>query len=345
MRYKMRLLNAILNNNNIDRIPFWYMRQAGRYLPEYNQVKGNLNFLELSTHIEKAIEISIQPYKRFQMDGIIIFADILTPLHGAGIPLSFIENTGPVIEYEINNIEHNKKIKDFIPEKQIPYIKDIIHGIKDFIHNTDKNISLIGFAGAPFTLLSYLVEGKTSKKFEKTKEFLFYFEKQFHELMESLTTLTITYLNYQIKAGVDIIQIFDSWGGILSLEHYKEFCYPYMEKILQELKSKIPIILFVGNNSHLLPLLIKLEPNCISLDWRANDISIIPDHIAIQGNLDPLILYGTPERVKKETLHVLNRFSIRRNYVFNLGHGIYPNTPLYNVEVMVQTIKQYSLNK
>ncbi len=340
----MRLLNALLNQE-VDRIPFWYMRQAGRYLPEYNQVKGNLDFLELSTHPQKAIEISIQPYKRFQMDGIIMFADILTPLHGVGIPIHFKENIGPIINFDIHNKTYHKKIIEFDPEKQVPYIKEIIEGIRNFIDNTDKNITLIGFAGAPFTLLSYLIEGKTSKKFEKTKEFMFYFEKEFHELMQILSQLTISYLKYQINAGVNTIQLFDSWGGILSLEHYEEFCYPYMKAIIQEIKSKIPIILFVGNNSHLIPLLVKLEPNCISLDWRTNDISLIPEHIAIQGNLDPLVLYGHPERVKKETLKILNSFSIRKNYIFNLGHGIYPNTPLYNVETMVQTIKQYKLNK
>lgn len=340
----MRLLNALLNKN-VDRIPFWYMRQAGRYLPEYNQVKGNLDFLELSTNPQKAIEISIQPYKRFQMDGIIMFADILTPLHGAGIPIHFKDNIGPVIDHDIHNINHNNKLKEFNPQKQIPYIKEIIQGIRNFILNTDKNITLIGFAGAPFTLLSYLIEGKTSKKFEKTKEFMFYFEKDFHELMQLLTDITISYLNYQIEAGVNTIQLFDSWGGILSSEHYEEFCYPYMKKIIQELKSKTPVILFVGNNSHLIPLLVKLEPNCISLDWRTNDISMIPQHIAIQGNMDPLILYGNPERVKKETLKVLQRFSTRKNYIFNLGHGIYPSTPLHNVEIMVETIKQYSSNK
>lgn len=341
----MRILKA-LKKEPIDRIPFWYMRQAGRYLPEYNELKNNDSFLELATNVEKAIEISIQPYKRFKMDAIIMFADILTPFHGIGIPIEFKEKIGPILQFDVFDKNDKNKLKNFNAEIQISYIGEIIIGIKHYIKKIqDNNLALIGFSGAPFTLLSYLIEQGTSKKFEKTKEFMFSFEKEFHILMNDLTELTIQYLKFQIKAGVDLVQIFDSWGGNLSSQHYEEFCYLYMEKIIKEIKSLVPVILFVGNNAHLLPLLVKMKPSCISLDWRSNDISVIPEEIAIQGNLDPLVLYGKPERVQKEVLAILNRFSKRGNFIFNLGHGIYPNTPLHNVEVMVKTIKEYSLNE
>ncbi len=342
----MKILLEVLNNKKVQKIPFWYMRQAGRYLPEYIQTKGNLDFLELSLNIEKAIEISIQPYIRFKMDGIILFADILTPLHGIGIPIQFKENIGPIIHFDIFNKNDINKLKNLYPEKQVYHIKQIIKGIKEFIdQNTNKEASLIGFSGAPFTLLSYLVEKKTSRKFEKTKEFLFNFEDFYREIMEYLTKITIQYLEYQVEAGAEVVQIFDSWGGILSYHHYEEFCFPYMKKIVSHLKQKVPVIVFVGNNSHLIPLLVKMEPTCISLDWRVFDISNIPENIAIQGNMDPLVLYGSKERVQKETLFVLNTFSVRNNFIFNLGHGIYPDTPLHNVQTMVDIIRNYPLNK
>lgn len=341
----MRILKA-LKKEPIDRIPFWYMRQAGRYLPEYLQLKGSDSFLELAMNPKKAIEISIQPYKRFRMDAIILFADILTPLQAVGIPIEFHEKIGPTLKYDVFNKDDLKKIKNFEPEKQVFYVREIIQGIKNYIKNiNDDNVALIGFSGAPFTLLSYLVEGGTAKKFEKTKEFMFNFEKDFHHLMEDITNLIIEYLKFQIQSGVDLVQIFDSWGGILSYHHYEEFCFPYLKKIIKNIKQYVPVILFVGNNAHLVKLLSLLEPDCISLDWRVEDITMIPENIAIQGNMDPLVLFGSSERVKKETLNILNKFSKRKNFIFNLGHGIYPNTPLHNVEVMVQTIKEYRLNE
>jgi uroporphyrinogen decarboxylase len=341
----MRIIKA-LKNEVVDRVPFWYMRQAGRYLPEYMELKGNDSFLEIATNPKKAIEISIQPYKRFKMDGIIIFADILTPLYGVGIPIEFKEKIGPILEFNIFNKNDTNKLRFFDPESQIPYIKNIILGIKDFIKlEGDTNVALLGFAGAPFTLLSYLIEQGTSKKFEKTKEFLFTFENEAHQLMNDLTELTIKYLMFQIQSGVDVVQVFDSWGGVLSYEHYEEFCFPYMKKIVDAIKPYVPVILFVGNNAHLLPQLVKMNPDCISLDWRVQDLSIIPKSIAIQGNLDPLVLYGNSKRVQKEVYRILEKFSYRNNFIFNLGHGIYPNTPLHNVEIMVKTIKEFSLNK
>ncbi len=335
----MKILKA-LQNEDLDSIPFWYMRQAGRYLPEYLEIKGNKNFIEISRDVEIATEISLQPYKRFQMDGIIMFADILTPFYSIPVPLEFSEKQGPVLHFDVFSKEDRKKILDFNPEELV-FIREIIRNLLNFIKKTNNEVTLIGFAGAPFTLLSYLVERTTSRKFDQTKEFIYIFQDIYKELMESLTDLTIKYLKYQIDSGVQIIQIFDSWGGILSREHFKKFNFIYLKKIISEIKKYIPVILFIGNNSHLIDILVDLEPSCISLDWRADNIDEIPEKIGIQGNLDPHVLLGKSSFVKEETLRVLDKFSKRKNYIFNLGHGILPRTPLHNVEIMVRTIKEY----
>lgn len=335
----MKLVKA-LKGELLDSIPFWFMRQAGRYLPEYNQTKGKRNFLEIIQDVELATNISIQPYLRFQTDGIIIFADILTPYIALEMPLSF-ENNGPNIKFNIFSEEDKEKLLIFNPEKNLEYLKNIIKNIKDFIYKKNQDVSLIGFAGAPFTMLSYLIEVGVNKKLEKTKEFLFNFEKETHDYMEILTKITIEYLKFQIANGVELVQIFDSWGGILSSSHYKEFCFPYMKRIIDEIQKFVPVIVFVGNNFHLIELLIELKPSCISLDWRIETIERIPEEIGIQGNLDPVVLLGQEERVRKEVKDILDKFSTRRRFIFNLGHGILPHTPLHNVYAMIETIKKY----
>lgn len=335
----MKLVKA-LKGEFLESIPFWFMRQAGRYLPEYNQTKGKKNFLEIIQDVDLATHISIQPYLRFRTDGIIIFADILTPYIALKIPISF-EDNGPNIKFNIYSEKDKEKLLTFNPEESLVYLKNIIKNIKNFIDKENQNISLIGFAGAPFTMLSYLIENGINKKLEKTKEFLFNFEEASHNYMEILAKITIEYLKFQILNGVDLVQIFDSWGGILSPSHYKEFCFPYIKRIVEEIKKLVPVIVFIGNNSHLLELLIELKPSCISLDWRIDTIEKIPEEIGIQGNLDPVILLGKEERVRREVQEILDRFSKRRRFIFNLGHGILPNTPLHNVYAMIETIKKY----
>ncbi|MCS7205828.1 MAG: uroporphyrinogen decarboxylase [Leptospiraceae bacterium] len=338
----MRILKA-LQKQPLDRVPYWFMRQAGRYLPEYHQVKGSENFLSLTKNIEKSIEISLQPHKRFDVDGVIIFADILTPLEALGISIEFRETIGPVVQFDIFHPEQRQKLKQFDPENQVAFIKKVIQGIKNYRDSRSPETGIIGFAGAPFTLLSYLIERKTSKQFENTKEFMFNFEDLYHEVMMDLTSITISYLNHQIDSGVDVVQLFDSWGGYLTFDQYHEFVFPYMKKIIDEIKRKIPVILFVGNHAHLTSLLVELKPSCLSLDWRIERFDDIPDDIAIQGNMDPLILLGKQGRVTHETTKILERFARRKNFIFNLGHGMNPHTPLHNVEAMIETIRNFRL--
>lgn len=349
-----------------DRIPVWFMRQAGRYLPEYNQIRSGLSFMDLTMNVDLACEVSIQPYIRFGLDAIIMFSDILTPLSGAGVPLHFEEKRGPILSKTISSESDLTILDSFDPNRDTPFVKEILQTLigkltssappepqNHFLSKEDvKNITrpgLLGFAGAPFTLASYLIEGGTSKKFDKTKKFMYSHTNLFHKLSDRLASMTIDYLTMQLQSGADAVQIFDSWGGILSPSDYAEFSLPYTKKIIDGLKqnseiSEKPVILFVGNGAHLLDQMSSQRPDVISLDWRVSldeAKRFIPGDIALQGNMDPLVLYGTKDRVKQETTRILDEFSNRKGYVFNLGHGIHPEAPIECVETMIQTVRNY----
>lgn len=346
------LIIQALQGKKTQRVPVWFMRQAGRYLPEYNEIRKEKGFLELTQNPDLAFEITMQPYHRFQNDGIIMFADILTPVHGAGIPLHFEEKKGPVLE-KIVESENDIDLlnENYDPLKDNGYVRELLQRLRSSIDSldTEDKPGLLGFAGAPFTLASYLVEGGTSKKFEKTKEILFKKPDLFHKLSERLVKISIEYLRMQLQSGADAVQIFDSWGGILSAEHYAEFSAPYIKQIADAVKKEFgkekPVIAFTGNSAHLLKELNDLDTMAVSLDWRVlpEDVDrLIDETKAIQGNMDPMILYGTPERTREETKKVLDRFGSRNGgYVFNLGHGIHPGASIECVQVMMDTVREY----
>lgn len=347
MKTKEPILLQALRGNATPRIPVWYMRQAGRYLPEYNEIRRGKTFLELANTPDLAFQVSIQPHKRFGVDGIILFADILTPIAGAGIPLVFEEQKGPVLDVTPDLEKEISLTNAFDPEKTW-FTAETIRRLRSWIDAMpeDSRPGLLGFAGAPFTLASYLIEGKTSKKFEKTKAMVFGDPDRFHRLSEALTRMTVRYIKMQIDAGVDAVQIFDSWGGILSPYDYAEFSSRYIKQIIDEIKpSGRPVIAFTGNSHHLLAEIIKMNPSAVSLDWRTppdEARKIIPDKMAIQGNLDPLVLYGKPDTVRAHTRRVLEGFRGRPGYVFNLGHGIHPASPIPCVEAMLETVRNFS---
>ncbi|MCB1139234.1 MAG: uroporphyrinogen decarboxylase [Leptospiraceae bacterium] len=329
-------------------LPLWYMRQAGRYLPEYNEIRQGKTFLDLSMTPELSIEVSLQPHRRYGMDGIIMFSDILTPVHAAGIPLHFEEGRGPVLEKTIRSESELSLIDDYVPERDNAYVGETLQGIEDYIENLDsqKKPALIGFAGAPFTLASYIVEGSTTRKFEKTKGFAFGQTEFFLKLLRRLADITGEYLCYQIEMGARVVQLFDSWGGILQADDYEEFSGQFNRQILSYVrrKSKRPFrfIMFTGNSAHLVDRIAAMEPDGMSLDWRATDESIaaLPSELLLQGNLDPLILYGSKERVVDATKKAIQRFAGKK-HIFNLGHGIHPSTPLENVQAMIETVRQH----
>jgi len=363
---KYPLIIKAFKGEHTDRIPIWFMRQAGRYLPEYNEIRSELSFLDLTMNVDLACEVSIQPYLRFGLDAIIMFSDILTPLSGAGVPLHFEEKRGPILSRTIEKEADLKMLENFDANRDTSFVKEILQTILGKLTANNPPVpenyftasgntsdftrpGLLGFAGAPFTLASYLIEGGTSRKFEKTKKFMYSQSELFHKLSDRLADITIDYLTMQLMSGADAVQIFDSWGGILSPSDYSEFSAPYTKKILNGLKnnssiSNKPVILFVGNGSHLLEEMSSQNPDVISLDWRVSFKEakrLIPENIALQGNMDPLVLYGSTNRVEKEARRILDEFSNRKGYVFNLGHGIHPEAPIECVESMIRTVRNY----
>ncbi|HBS05784.1 MAG TPA: uroporphyrinogen decarboxylase [Leptospiraceae bacterium] len=333
---------------NPQYLPLWYMRQAGRYLPEYNEIRKGKTFLDLSMTPELSIEVSLQPHRRYGMDGIIMFSDILTPVHAAGIPLHFEEGRGPVLEKTIREERELSLIDDYNPERDNPYVARTLQGIQEYIQGLSSEIrpALIGFAGAPFTLASYIVEGSTTRKFERTKTTAFRDTEFFLKLLDRLADITSDYLCYQIESGAQIVQLFDSWGGILQAQDYEEFSGQFNRKILSQVRQKAKkpfrFIMFTGNSAHLAEQIAEMEPDGMSLDWRTPDSVIrnLPEELLLQGNLDPLILYGKKERVVDATRKTIARFAGKK-YIFNLGHGIHPSTPLENVQTMIDTVRAH----
>ena len=348
------LLLRALRGQSTQRVPVWYMRQAGRYLPEYNEVRSGKTFMELCRNVSAAVQVTLQPLDRFDVDGAIMFSDILTPLSGAGVPLHFAEKVGPVIERTVATEADLEMLSDFQAERDTPFVAEILRTMRAELERRGAaraggRAALLGFAGAPFTLASYLVEGGTTRTFDQLKRMLFGNPELFARLSERLTEMTIDYLRMQLRAGADAVQLFDSWAGVLTPDDYERFSAPYVRKIIAGLRAApegkdAPFILFTGNGAHLLGSMAALEPDVISLDWRvtrAEADRLIPAGIALQGNLDPLILYGSTDEVRRRTRAVLESFAGRDGYVFNLGHGIHPKTPIDNVIAMLETVREF----
>lgn len=328
----------------IERTPVWVMRQAGRYLAEYRAVRDQAgSFLNLCKNPELAAEVSIQPLDLVDVDAVIMFSDILTPLMGIGTELDFIP--GPVINNPVRNDSDIDNLKPFRPEESTAYVGDILRIIRKQIEG---RAPLIGFAGAPFTLACYLVEGGNSKLFSKTIQLFYDHPESAHKLMEKLTALTIDYLNYQIENGAQMVQLFDTWAGILNPDHYKEFAFPYVSKIFSSLNQQqvVPRVYYINGSSHLLDIMAETGADVIGLDWRT-DIEqvkqLIGSRVSLQGNLDPNILFCSPSVIKQKTISILEKFGSDSGHIFNLGHGIDKNVNPDHLRVMVKTVKEQSV--
>ncbi|MDE2025226.1 MAG: uroporphyrinogen decarboxylase [Patescibacteria group bacterium] len=319
--------------------PVWYMRQAGRYLPAYRKLKGTKNILDIVQAPELAAQISLQPVDILNVDAAILYADIMIPLMGIGVDLEIIESMGPVIKQPIASLADVKKLRELTPEEDIPYL---LNTIKILRKELRRKTPLIGFSAAPFTLAGYLIEGKPSRDFMKTKSFMYTNTKAWHLLMEKLTKLIIVYLKTQIKAGIQTAQLFDSWIGFLGEEDYKEFVLPYSRKIFEALSSEpIPLIHFGTNTAGILSSFASVPCNVVGIDWR------IPLNKAweqvglqkgIQGNLDPTLLLGDFSLVKKRVDQIFASLPKREGYIFNLGHGVLQATPVENILKLTEYI-------
>ncbi len=330
---------------SVDCTPVWIMRQAGRYLEEYREVRAKHSFIEVCKTPELVVEITLQPIRRFELDAAIIFADILLPLEKMGIDFEFTKGDGPRINNTVRTRADVAKMRAIDPMAEMAYLMDAIRMVKRELNG---KVPLIGFSGAPFTLASYITEGGGSRNYVFTKSMMYREPETWHLLMEKLTDMVVVYLNDQIKAGVQAVQVFDSWVGCLSLADYREFVLPHQKRLMAGLDKSVPHVHFAFGASHLLPLIREAGGDVLGLDWRM-DIDaawkVLDHEPCIQGNLDPVALYGSREYIKRRVAEILARVGNRNGHIFNLGHGILPTAPIDNVKYMIDLVHELSARK
>jgi uroporphyrinogen decarboxylase len=325
-----------------DYTPIWLMRQAGRYMKEYRALRKKYSFLEMCKNPELAAKVTLLPIERFKLDAAIIFSDILIPLEPMGVAFEFAKGEGPVFQHPLRERKDVEKLRVIEPEEEISFLMKAIRIVRKEL---DGKVPLIGFSGAPFTLVSYIVEGGHSKNYVLTKSLMYQDRPTWNALMEKISEVLTRYLNAQIRAGVQALQIFDSWVGCLSPGDYAEYVLPYSKKVMEGVEKSVPLIHFATSNSTLLELMKRAGGDVIGVDWRV-DIgeawARLGYDVAIQGNLDPVILFGPVGLIEKEVRRILGRIEDRPGHIFNLGHGILPDTPVENVEALIEAVHRYS---
>ena len=326
----------------VDVTPVWFMRQAGRYMAEYRALRERYSLLEICATPDLATEVTLQPVRRIDVDAAILFSDLLLPLEPMGLPFDFIKGEGPQIERPINDEADIDKLRVFDPRESLGHVLKAIGQIQTELNG---RVPLIGFAGAPFTLASYAIEGGHSNNFAKTKALMYGHPDAWHRLCDKFATIVGDYLVAQIDAGVDAVQVFDSWVGTLSATDYREFALPHTRRIFEAVGSRVPTIHFGTGTATILEELRDAGGDVIGADWRIpiDDAwdRIGGDH-AIQGNLDPTLLLGPPARMLHQADDVLRRAGGRPGHIFNLGHGILPSTPLEHVQMLAQYVHSAS---
>jgi len=324
-----------------ERPPVWMMRQAGRFMPEYWEIKNKYSFLEMCKTPELAADVTMLPVDLLGIDAAILFSDILVTGEAMGGDLSFTQGVGPRFANPVSSLADVNALNVDCLDK-LQYVADAIKVIQQRL---DNKIPLIGFAGAPFTVMSYLVEGGSSKDFKKTKLLMHNQPEVAHQLLAKIATVTAEYLNLQIAAGVNAIQIFDSWALALSWNDYQEFSHRYIQEIIAKLNRKdIPVISFCKGSSVFAPIMAEAKPDVISVDWNADLLNIkksLPAGIAVQGNLDPHVLYADKPVIKKHILALFERMRGENGFIFNLGHGIMPDIPFDHVKYAIEVVKDF----
>ncbi len=328
-----------------ERPPVWMMRQAGRFMPEYWEIKNKYSFLEMCKTPEIAADVTMLPVDLLGIDAAILFSDILVTGEAMGGDLSFEQGVGPRFANPIKTAQDIEALNTDCLDK-LQYVADAIKVIQQRLSALgDKQIPLIGFAGAPFTVMSYLVEGGSSKDFKKTKQLIHNQPELAHQLLSKLADVTVNYLNMQIAAGVNAVQIFDSWALALSWDDYREFSHQYISQIIAKLNRKdVPVISFCKGSSVFAPMMAEAQPDVVSIDWNAdlkNIKQILPQGMAVQGNLDPFLLYADKKVIKERILRLFERMRGEKGFIFNLGHGIMPDIPFSNVKYAVEVIKEF----
>jgi uroporphyrinogen decarboxylase len=339
MQLQNDLILRAARGEKTERTPVWLMRQAGRVLPEYHQVRSKLGgFKELVETPEFACEVTIQPVDILGVDAAIIFSDILVIPEAMGLPYQMIEAKGPWFEKTIKSKADVDALK-VAQADDLPYVMEALRLTKKGLNN---RVPLIGFAGAPWTILAYMIEGSGSKTFSKAKKFLYTEPVLAHQLLQKITDSTINYLKGQVLAGADMLQLFDSWAGVLSREQYNEFALKYISQICDALQN-VPFTVFAKDAHFARKEMSNLNCNTIGLDWTmdiAESRAIIGESKTLQGNMDPCLLYADFATIKKETIKMLKAFGPKR-HIANLGHGLYPDLEKDKVKCFVDTVKEF----
>lgn len=341
------LLRALLRQP-VERTPVWMMRQAGRYLPEYRATRARAgSFLKLCMTPELACEVTLQPIERYPLDAAILFSDILTIPHALGLGLQFETGEGPRIERPVRTWQDVQRLSVPDPESELRYVLDAVRLIRRELNG---RVPLIGFAGSPWTVATYIVEGGSSREFSVIKRMMYDDERTLRALLELLAEATRAYLNAQVAAGAQALMIFDTWGGILAPHQYREFSLSYMSRILEGLTReadgrRVPVILFTKGGGAWLSAMADTGCDALGVDWTtdlADARRAVSDRVALQGNLDPNCLYASPARIREEVARVLASYGHGHGHVFNLGHGIHPGVPPEHAGAMIAAVHELS---
>lgn len=327
----------------VDRPPVWLMRQAGRYLPEYRAVREQVTFLQLCKTPDLAVEVSLQPLRRFGMDGVIMFSDILVPVEAMGVPVDFPEK-GPHLPLPVRSAADVERLAVPDPVEKTGFVMTVLNRLREALRE-QPDVALIGFAGAPWTLATYMVEGGVSRNFTAIKAMVYDEPERLHRLLDRIARTVTLYLNAQIEAGAQVVQLFDTWAGILPEALYREFVLPYHQQVISGLNrgAGVPVILYVNQSRGLLPLLGQSGADVISVDALTSLTqarTILGRDVVLQGNLDPNALFARPEVLAPMIDDMLAEGGTQ-GYIANLGHGILPQTPVDNVGLMVDRVKRF----
>ncbi|MFZ0662912.1 MAG: uroporphyrinogen decarboxylase [Acidobacteriaceae bacterium] len=336
-----RLLRACLRQP-VDRTPVWFLRQAGRYMAEYQAVRKHHSLLEICKQPALAAEVTITAAEKLDVDAAIIFADLLLPFESMGLDFEFQAGEGPLIHAPVRTAEAVARLRTD-RASQLSYVGDAIQQVA--AHFRDR-LAVIGFCGAPFTLASYMIEGGGSRTYLHTKTLMYRQPAVWAALLEKLATVLREFARQQVEAGADVIQIFDSWAGALSVEDYREFVLPVTKSLIREVQSfGVPVIYFGVDTASLLPSMRETGADVLGLDWRTplgKAWRELDYACAVQGNLDPITLFAEPELIRNRVHHILDQADGRPGHIFNLGHGIVPETPVENVQAAVRFVREYS---
>lgn len=320
--------------------PIWLNRQAGRYMPEYRSIKGNTKSLDFFTNSDLAAKVTLDAQRILGVDAAIVFADLLPILHPMGLELDYLEGVGPRFANPIREPRDGSRIRRLEAEEDCGYIAQTIRNV---LEDLPSDVSLIGFAGAPFTLAAYAIEGQGSHHFQNVRKFMYQYPNSWHELLEKITLSVIDYVNLQIRSGADAIQIFDSWVGCLGTTEYQTYVVPFTRQLFNGINDAIPRIYFGTGNTHLLKAMYDTGPDVLALDWRPRLVEVWNEiHCrAVQGNLDPMVLCADETVVVEHAERILIDVAAKPGHIFNLGHGIIPSTPVDNVKRLVDHVKSF----